>query len=154
MSQPFIADIEDARHIEAFGKKGAGLHWLAKHRLPIPRTFVLTYAGGEHLNKNGSFNNEIVQEFTGCIDSKKLYAVRSSANLEDSKDVSFAGQFTTQTNVPGDLPSLQTSIQAVLASTHSSTLTPSAKDRRTRKRPQNGGVDSRDGQPGAGWRGI
>jgi hypothetical protein len=56
MDHPYLADIHETRHVESFGKKGGGLHWLAKHRLTIPPTWVLTYTGAKKINAgpNGS----------------------------------------------------------------------------------------------------
>lgn len=51
-----------------------------------------------------SFENNILNEkdkqiVLSLLDKKKLYAVRSSANLEDLKDASFAGMYDTYLNV-------------------------------------------------------
>lgn len=124
MDHPHLADILDPRHVESFGKKGAGLHWLARQHLTIPRTLVLTYSGARKINASlNGFDADISAALAGRLDLQKAYAVRSSTSLEDNKDVSFAGQFVTVTNVRG-LDALQTSIEAVLASGHSASLTP------------------------------
>lgn len=124
MDHPYLAEIHETRHVAGFGRKGVGLHWLASRRLTIPPTLVLTYSGANKISASANgFDPELGALLARHIDPGKQYAVRSSANLEDDTDASFAGQFTTQTNVQG-LDALQSSIQVVLASGRSSTLTP------------------------------
>ncbi len=120
MDHPHIADIHETRHLESFGKKGGGLHWLSRHRLAIPHTLVLTHTGAQQFSADPT---SVMQALAPRIDPHKDYAVRSSANLEDDKDSSFAGQFTSHTNVRG-LETLQASIEAVLASGRSESLKP------------------------------
>ncbi|MDJ0790659.1 MAG: PEP/pyruvate-binding domain-containing protein [Acidimicrobiia bacterium] len=71
---------------DATGGKGASLQWLAAHGYLIPDTWVLPPGAPGDL---------------GDLDLGRVYAVRSSANVEDGDDASFAGQFETVLGVTG-----------------------------------------------------
>ena len=36
MEKLYLVDVRDSHHAAGFGKKGEGLHWLARRHLPIP----------------------------------------------------------------------------------------------------------------------
>ena len=82
------------------GGKGASLQWLAAHGYLIPETWVLP---------------PTVQPDLAGLDTDRPYAVRSSANVEDGDDASYAGQFETQLGVVGR-DDVLTAIDAVRAS--------------------------------------
>ena len=124
MDYPYLIDIKNSGHTDSFGRKGSGLHWLSRHRLVIPTTFVLTYAATKQIAEEGVEGlAEVGNGVSEKIDSQKLYAIRSSANLEDEKDMSFAGQFATKTNVQG-IEAIKDAIQEVIASSRSESLQP------------------------------
>lgn len=124
MESGFLTDIRAGRDASNFGKKGQGLYWLAKHKLTIPETLVLTFKASERLNGHQDrLIPEISKDLIQRIDPQKSYAVRSSANLEDGQHISFAGQFLTKTNVSG-ISAIQRAIQEVLASRQSAELEP------------------------------
>ena len=124
MDQSFLFDISDARQVDGFGKKGAGLHWLAKHRLLIPNTLVLSYPVGEMVKDDSQAGLEQLSSvLKERIQPASLYAVRSSSNLEDDKELSFAGQFLSRTNVQG-LDAVLDAVRDVLYSSRSETLQP------------------------------
>jgi len=124
MDQSFLFDISDARHVDGFGKKGAGLHWLARHRLLIPNTLVLSYPVGDMVKDDSQVGFEQLRVLLKeRIQSTNLYAVRSSSNLEDDKELSFAGQFLSRTNVQG-LDAVLDAVRDVLNSSRSETLQP------------------------------
>ena len=127
MDHPTLANITDARHVESFGKKGGGLHWLSKHRLPIPNTLVVPYSTSEMLDREADAGfAQLRNHLKDKIQPEKLYAVRSSANLEDDKEHSFAGQFLSRTNVQG-LDAVIAALRDVLNSSRSETLQPYMK---------------------------
>lgn len=126
MDHSMLADITDARHVESFGKKGSGLHWLSKHRLPIPHTLVVTYSASEMLDREADIGFAQLRDQLKDKLPEKLYAIRSSANLEDDKDHSFAGQFLSRTNVQG-LDAVIVAVREVLNSSRSETLQPYMK---------------------------
>lgn len=122
MENEILLNIRSGRDTSVFGNKGLGLHWLARHNFNIPETLVLTYAGTKILNQHPDrFRAEIAGLIAQRTESGKTYAVRSSANLEDGAHLSFAGQFTTKTNVQG-MESILASIQEVMSSVHSPAL--------------------------------
>jgi phosphohistidine swiveling domain-containing protein len=124
MDHRCLIDIRDAHHAETFGRKGSGLFWLSRHHLAIPNTLVLTYLASQKILNDGVDGlTEVGNSVSEKIDLQKLYAVRSSANLEDEKDTSFAGQFATKTNVQG-IEAIKSAIQEVIASGQSETLQP------------------------------
>eukprot|EP00516_Mucochytrium_quahogii_P002249 CAMPEP_0203755702 /NCGR_PEP_ID=MMETSP0098-20131031/9107_1 /ASSEMBLY_ACC=CAM_ASM_000208 /TAXON_ID=96639 /ORGANISM=" , Strain NY0313808BC1" /LENGTH=930 /DNA_ID=CAMNT_0050647279 /DNA_START=795 /DNA_END=3587 /DNA_ORIENTATION=- len=55
-------------------------------------------------------------ELRRLLDPSKRYAVRSSATTEDGKDSSFAGQFLTELNIPGNIDDISTAIERCWAS--------------------------------------
>ncbi|MCK6585843.1 MAG: hypothetical protein L6Q49_22285, partial [Anaerolineales bacterium] len=127
MDHSFLADITDTRHMDGFGKKGAGLHWLVKHRLLTPDTLVVTYSASEMIEHDPQAGfAKLKDALKDRLEFTEPYAVRSSANLEDDKELSFAGQFLTRTNVQG-LDAVMSAIQDVLNSSRSETLQPYMK---------------------------
>ena len=69
------------------GSKAFGLAELARHRIPIPDTYVLP------TDCEGLPGESILNTLGGCV------AVRSSATAEDLVDASFAGQFKSFLNI-------------------------------------------------------
>ena len=127
MVHSMLADITDTRHVESFGKKGGGLHWLSKHRLPIPNTLVVPYSTSEMLEHEADAGfAQLRDQLKDKLQPEKLYAVRSSANLEDDKELSFAGQFLSRTNMQG-LDQVMNAVHEVLNSSRSETLQPYLK---------------------------
>ena len=127
MDHSFLADITDARHMDGFGKKGAGLHWLIKHHLRIPDTLVVTYSASAMIEKDPQAGfAQLKDVLKDRLEPSGSYAVRSSANLEDDKELSFAGQFLSRTNVQG-LDAVMSAIGDVLNSGNSETLQPYIK---------------------------
>jgi len=127
MDHPILATINEARHLESFGKKGGGLHWLTKHHLPIPHTLVVTYSASEMIERESEVGYALLREqLKDKISTEMLYAVRSSANLEDDKELSFAGQFLSRTNMQG-LDQVMSAVREVLHSSRSETLQPYLK---------------------------
>ncbi|MFM8426373.1 MAG: PEP/pyruvate-binding domain-containing protein, partial [Chloroflexota bacterium] len=127
MNPSFLADIADVRHVDSFGKKGVGLHWLAKHRLLIPKTLVVTYSASEMIEHDPQTGFvKLKDAIKDRLELDEPYAVRSSANLEDDKELSFAGQFLSRVNVQG-LDAIVDAIRDVLNSSRSETLQPYMK---------------------------
>lgn len=58
-----------------------------------------------------------VQVVLGCLPSHALWAVRSSATVEDTTSYSFAGQFASHLSVPGSADPLERAVRSVWCST-------------------------------------
>ena len=81
------------------GAKARNLLILKKMGLKIPKTFVIPFQAFEkYLVNRKSCLDTITKQLEGILDKNNRYSVRSSANIEDSSLISFAGQFETQLN--------------------------------------------------------
>jgi len=84
------------------GNKAANLHHLKRKKRLIPNTYVCTWDAYErYLANDHSLIDELKNALAQIIQHDKKYAVRSSANIEDTLERSFAGQFKTALNVSG-----------------------------------------------------
>ncbi|MFO7547736.1 MAG: PEP/pyruvate-binding domain-containing protein [Acidimicrobiia bacterium] len=98
------------------GGKARNLRWLIEHRYRVPPGVVVTGAdpgGAESLGR----------ELSGHLRPGVEYAVRSSAEVEDSASWSFAGQFDTRLGVAG-LDEVVRAVGEVAASAHEPRLRP------------------------------
>lgn len=84
-----VVDLQAAAAPDDFGAKAARLRWLADRGYPVPRAWVVV------ADDTGATGRLLVDVVTPGA----RYAVRSSANLEDGADFSFAGQFLTELDV-------------------------------------------------------
>ena len=81
-----------------YGGKADNLELMKNAGLPVKPFAVLPW----EVRDDAEETDKILKPF---LSPEKKYAVRSSANLEDGSDVSFAGGFDTELNVaPGDVP--------------------------------------------------
>ena len=82
------------------GNKASSLLFLKRHKFRIPDTFVVLAGAFEDYSQDKeSVLENLRKEISGL--PGKNYAIRSSTNIEDSENHSFAGQFLTVTNVRG-----------------------------------------------------
>ena len=92
----YIVHLTNRRLPEAIGNKAANLHQLKAKKFLIPNTYVCTWQAYVDYRKDGSgVLDQLRQEIQAVLQPGKGYAVRSSANLEDDLEHSFAGQFNT-----------------------------------------------------------
>jgi len=84
------------------GNKAENLNCLIGKKFPVPVTFVLDWGAYlDHKSKGDSVLKKIKSEIQEKLNSSSYYAVRSSAEIEDQPDHSFAGQFKTVLNIQG-----------------------------------------------------
>ncbi len=104
------------------GNKAAGLQWLLRLGKLIPKTYVVSgVAWRRHQQDADNLSLQLASEIAANFDPSILYAVRSSANLEDSFDNSMAGLFTTVLNVHG-YAEIQEAVGTVWSSASSSMI--------------------------------
>ncbi|NYT11274.1 MAG: hypothetical protein GKC03_01825 [Methanomassiliicoccales archaeon] len=98
----YLIPLEGAREGGYLGSKGLNLLRLERLGFHVPRTFVVTTgAYSDQLNSREEVMTFLRADIEMLIDQGKSYAIRSSANVEDRPDRSFAGQFETRLDVSG-----------------------------------------------------
>lgn len=106
----------------SIGNKAKSLHFLMKKKYLIPETYVCSWEAREDYESGLSgVLSRLQVELNNIIDDAGVYAVRSSANLEDSLEYSFAGQFDTILNVRG-VKDILSSIQKIWATVQSESV--------------------------------
>lgn len=102
MINSIIVNINSKKLPDSIGKKAENLHLLMKHGFQVPLTMVIPWENHERYQANDTqLISELKSTLTTCIGQNKSYAIRSSANIEDSTDFSFAGQFKSVLHVKG-----------------------------------------------------
>ncbi len=97
-----VHDLFDASGPGEVGRKGEHLRWLVRAGLRVPRTLVLPFdEAAALLDGNDARAGAVRADVAARIDPDRPYAVRSSADVEDGAEVSFAGQFVTRLDVVG-----------------------------------------------------
>jgi phosphohistidine swiveling domain-containing protein len=97
-----IIDLRNLHGEENVGRKAINLRWMIQKNYKVPTTYVLPYQ--THPNTIHGYpviKEEVRIELEKILKAGQAYAVRSSANLEDSHHLSYAGQFKTFLNLHG-----------------------------------------------------
>jgi pyruvate,water dikinase len=98
----YIFPLDDKRLPDSAGNKAVNLRLLREKGYLVPDAYILTWdAYLEYQRAGEAFLGEIKPQLEAVLDPKRHYAVRSSADVEDSPDQSFAGQFTSVLDVNG-----------------------------------------------------
>jgi phosphohistidine swiveling domain-containing protein len=102
MTHSRIIDLEKLQGGDGIGRKALNLRWMIQHHYPVPKTYVLPYQpSGSRFGPEQDAQDELKPELEKILNPDQIYAVRSSANLEDSTHLSYAGQFTTYLSLRG-----------------------------------------------------
>ncbi|MBN1135910.1 MAG: hypothetical protein JXM73_04960 [Anaerolineae bacterium] len=102
MPEEYVFSLREGKKIQRIGNKANKLRLLAQRGFPIPLTYVCTWdAYGRYVQGDTQVIEDLGAELAAKLDRKKRYAVRSSANLEDGLDLSFAGQFKSVLDIQG-----------------------------------------------------
>ena len=83
------------------GGKAEGIKQLQRFGLRIPSSYVLDYSSFRDFINDELNIRQLKRELTKIIDPECIYIVRSSANIEDGAESSYAGQFLSIPNIQG-----------------------------------------------------
>jgi phosphohistidine swiveling domain-containing protein len=101
-SSRILIHLENKRPPDTIGNKAMSLWYLRKHGFRVPDTHVLTWEAYLGYQKDPKeILENIKTQLEQTLDQDQNYAVRSSADIEDSPDHSYAGQFTSVLDVRG-----------------------------------------------------
>jgi len=96
----YLLDLSKASHPSLVGYKASQLCYLENSGFRVPRSSVCTFqAYQDYVDDGGSVLANLKTELAQLIHPDMKYCIRSSANLEDERDHSFAGQFESFLNV-------------------------------------------------------
>jgi pyruvate,water dikinase len=98
----YLVDLDKRKPPQSIGNKASNIRRLAEIGVRIPKTQVVVWdAYRRYLEDDVPLVEELQKELFRKLSTHSLYAVRSSANIEDSLERSFAGQFKSVLNVQG-----------------------------------------------------
>lgn len=127
MKNHLLLNLEDKNLPTTIGRKAANLQVLMKYGMKIPVTHVIPTDVFELYQSNqDSIFKDLLLDLKQKLDLSKKYAVRSSANVEDSLYHSFAGQFKTSLDVLG-IDDILSCVKETWESSNSSSVTDYAK---------------------------
>ena len=98
----YVLPVGHAQLAPNIGSKASKLQFLMRKGFPVPVTHVCTWdAFLRYAADDVTLVEQLRSELAATLKPDRCYAVRSSANIEDSLDHSFAGQFKSALNVSG-----------------------------------------------------
>ncbi len=119
----YIFNLNDKKLPEAIGNKAENLHRMRSKKIRVPNAYICSWnAYIDYIRGNKDVVHLLRHELEHIIKPGKRYAIRSSSNIEDHLDHSFAGQFLSVLNV-GGVDQVLSSICDIWASTHTDAIT-------------------------------
>ena len=98
----YLLDLHHARRLDGAGSKAVHLHLLIKEGMRVPRAVVVLWtAYARYRSGDLSVLTDLDAELKRLLVEDARYAVRSSANIEDGRRWSGAGQFVSILDVCG-----------------------------------------------------
>jgi phosphohistidine swiveling domain-containing protein len=114
--------LSDSGSRTGLGRKAERLSWLTRHHRRVPQTYVLPFNGYRSILEDPVRGwPDLERKLQRVLDGDRLYAVRSSASVEDEVNHSFAGQFRSQLDVRG-VHAVMDAIRQVYDSLHAVSL--------------------------------
>jgi phosphohistidine swiveling domain-containing protein len=96
----YLIDLREKRLPDSAGNKALQMRRLAETGVRVPETCIVKWdAYRRYLADEVGLVGELQRELSARLHPGKVYAVRSSASIEDSLERSFAGQFKSVLNV-------------------------------------------------------
>lgn len=128
MNQPlqrkFIYNLSQDTLPNSLGSKANNLRKLLDMGIKIPRTYCCSWEAHDLFKEHReSVLHQLQKEISETIDLKKSYAIRSSTDLEDRQDYTYAGQYKTSLDIRG-LDSVLQAIQEVWESSQVESMLP------------------------------
>ncbi len=118
MGNRYVYQLERTRLPSEIGNKAQKLRFLIKNGFRTPPSWVCTWdAYLRYLDDEQRLIGHLASELPGKLNMDRAYAIRSSANVEDSLNHSFAGQFRSVLDVRG-LEEMIQAVKSVWAATH------------------------------------
>ncbi len=119
MTQHYIIPLTQHRLPASIGAKARNLRTLMDKGYKVPDSYICTWdAYQSYLHDDVRLLDQLIAELSIVVNPEINYAIRSSANVEDSENYSFAGQFKSMLDIRGTNPVLQ-AIWAVWATAQS-----------------------------------
>jgi pyruvate,water dikinase len=113
MKMRYIYNLKDLKRSSHIGNKAQSLLFLVKKKFAVPNTWVCSWdAFAEFRSGSSQVLRRVAEELSAQVDMSRSYAVRSSANVEDSENLSFAGQFKSLLHIQG-LDAILNAIESV-----------------------------------------